>query len=345
MTLASGERGSPARRLATLALVLLAACRPGPPPSRPLVLGAPTLPSLGLLDVARFGGERGRAGARVERRAYQSGRAALDALLAGQVDLAACYDMAFVVAALSHPELRVLTSLHHASAGTVIVTRRGGGVARPEDLRGRRVGVPRDTSADFFLETLLRFAGVPTGEVERVDLAPEAAAAALARGEVAAVAIWYPQARKVREALPPGEALEITSDVHTEVSMLVVRADVLAARDAEVRAVVRALSEAEWLVQRRPDEAFAALRRAFPGEREDDLREDWARARPELGLRNAMLAVLEREARWVLRERGRPGPGPDFRELFAQGPLTAADPEAVTVYPALPPPLEEGDAP
>lgn len=340
-----GQLGRWARRGALLAL-LLAACRPPPPPpGKPLVIGTPGMAAVGLLDIAARHGELAREGLSVELRAFPSGRDALEALVAGKLDVAACFDTPLVLAAARHPGLRVLTSLHHASRNTVLVARRDRGIRSAEDLRGRRVGVPRATNAAFFLDTLLAFGGVAREEVTQVDLAPEGAPEALARGEVDAVAIWYPEARRAREALPPGEAVEIPAEVYTEMSMLVVREDLLSARGAELTRLLRALSAAEHLAENRPAEAFAALRSAHPREREDDLREDWARGHPGLGLTNVLLTVLERESRWVLRAQGRTGPGPDFREFLAPGPLSAADPEVVTVHAPLPPPLEEGESP
>lgn len=331
---------------ALLLILPLAACRGrAGPKGPPLVLGMPRMVALGLVDIAERHGEFARQGVKVEQRFLPAGRDALEELLDGKLDLAVAYSTPLVRAAAEHPRLRILTLLYHATHNTVVVARRDRGIRFAEDLRGRRIGVPADTSAAFFLETLLAFSGLSPGEVTEVNLDPEAGPGALARGEVDALAIWYPLARRAREALPAGDAVEITSDVYMDAAMLVVREELLRTRPAEVAALVRGLSAAERLAQDRPAQAFAALRAAHPNMREEDLRADWARGRPGLGLTNLLLAVLERESRWGLRARGSLAPPLDFREFFAPGPLAAADPEAVTVHQALPPPVEEGESP
>ncbi len=340
------KHGTQAITWAMLLMLPLAACRDrAGHPGAPLTLGMPRMVALGLVDIAQRHGDFTRQGVKVEQRFLPAGRDSLQELLEGKLDLAVTYSTPMVRAAAEHPNLRILTSLYHASHNTVVVARRDRGIRFAEDLRGRRVGVPRETNAAFFLETLLAFSGLSPGEVIEVNVDPEAGPGALARGEVDALAIWYPLARRAREALPPGDAVEITSDVYLEAAMLVVREDLLRTRPADLVALLRGLAAAERLAQDRPAEAYAALRAAHPSMREEDLRADWARGRPGLGLTNLLLAVLERESRWDLRVRGSFAPPLDFREILATGPLAAADPEAVTVHQALPPPVEEGESP
>lgn len=318
------------------AAVALAACSSAP--RERIVLGTAHLPAMGLVYVAHVKGYFAARGLEVEQRSFTSGRDAVAALAEGRVDVATSLETPIVLRGGRDPALRVLTSLHATTGATRLVARGDRGISSPADLAGKRVGVPRNTNAEYFLGVLLAWAGVPHGEVRVVELAPEATPDAIASGEVDAVAIWTPHAERSRR-MAGAAAVEIGSDVYTEISVLVTRAQVLAARRAALVKLVAALADAERLVRERPWEAFEALRAAFPEIGERDLAEAWRIAHPRLGLSHQLAAVLEDESRWF-RTAGRlEGPALDVGVLLDPGVLLQVDPDAVTF---VPPPRRAG---
>lgn len=83
-----------------------------------------------------------------------------------------------------------------------IVARRSHGIARPQDLNGKKVGTYPRTSAAYFLAKELEFHGVNEDDVEIVPLAPELAVSqALIDGKIDAVVIWEPAAQHAKEGL------------------------------------------------------------------------------------------------------------------------------------------------
>jgi len=307
----------------------LAAC--SPERRERVVLGTAHLPALGLVFIAEGMGYFADHGVDVEHRRFTTGRDALVALGAGQIELATALVTPIVLRASREDDLRILTTLHVSNRSTRLVARADRGIAREADLRGKRIGVPRDTSAEYFLHVLLAFGGVADGDVTIVYLAPEAAAEAIASGEVDAIATWPPQAERARRMLGSAGAVELGAEAYTEVSVLVTREAVHAARRGALVRVVRALADAERLVQLRPWEAFAALRKAFPESSEKDLEDAWRRVRPTLGLTHQLAAVLEEESLWF-RAAGRiEGPFLDAEALFEPDVLGEVESEAVTL--------------
>jgi ABC-type nitrate/sulfonate/bicarbonate transport system substrate-binding protein len=313
------------------AILLLAfacgGCRPAP--VERITIGDVNLPTLALVFVAKDEGLFAAEGVDVVERRFPTGRAALDALLAGEVDVATAYETPVAGSAFSSQALRILTTLHASRSSTRVVARSDRGVRDPPSVRGKRIGVPPGTNADFFLDVFLAGAGVHPAEVQRVAMPPAEAGPMLARGEVDAVAIWLPHGREPR-ALGV-ETVELESDTYVETSMLVTRDEVAATRREALRRVLRALSRAEASVQADPRIAVAALRRVFPEVREEDLREDVARVTYQLGLSNVQLRLLERAAEWQGERRGLEGPFPNLRRLLLPELLLEVEPESVTI--------------
>ncbi len=311
-----------------LAAAAACACARSGPEDR-LALASAKVPMLGLLFIAEQDGCFRAERLAVEHRAFPSGRDALAAMLSGHADVATCLETPVVLQAPAHPDLRILTSLHASRRDTRLVARADRRIATAADLRGKRIGVPRDTNAEFFLETLLAIGAVPRADVSIVDVAPAAAAGALAAGSVDAVAIWSPYA-DAAEAAVAGGTVTLLSEVYGEISVLVTRQDVLAARRPALAKLVRCLAGAERLALEHPAAAWARLRGAFPEVSEPSLRDQWARVTPQLGLQNVLVSILRQESEWLRRERRAGGEAPDFAAMLAPDLLRAAEPEAVT---------------
>ena len=318
-------------RRAGAALALAAALGGGCASREPdrITVGIAPQPSVGLVLIAEAKGLFRDQGLVVEQRRFGSGRDACAALGRGEVDAAVAFETPVILGASVDPGLKVLTMLHGSSRSTRIVARADRGIRRDVDLAGKRVGVPRNTNAEAFLDALLQYGAVPRPAVEIVDVDPGAAADLLAAGGVDAIAIWPPHAERARRLLGADHVVEIATDVYTEVSMLVTRDAVLADRRRTLAKLVRALSDAERLVRERPEEAFEALAAALPDPPRADLREAWDRVRPGVGVSHLLAHVLETE--WDrLRAEGRLSGPFDIAAVLESGILAEVDPEAVT---------------
>lgn len=311
--------------LAAAVALLGAACSRGEPER--LTVGVARLPASALVYVAEANGYFAAHGLAVERRTFETGRDALAALAAGEVDAATAYTTPVALRA-GRDDLEALTTLHASTRLTRIVARGDRGIARSQDLAGRRIGVPLGTSGEYFLHTVLAYAGIEAS-VSRVDLSPAEAVDALAEGRVDAIVAWPPYVYRARARLGRA-AIEIPGEVYPEISVLVVRDATHRARRPALVKLVRALADAERLVHERPERAFEALRAEFPEFSEAELRETWEAMRPVLGVTHELAAVLEREAAWF-RDRGRTsGPQLDAGAVLDPEVLAEVDPEAVT---------------
>jgi NitT/TauT family transport system substrate-binding protein len=323
-------------RTPSVTLLLLAvlgaasACSASRPSEDRLLIAEAAATSFGLVSIAEAKGYFADEGLATEYLHFTAGRESLAAVIEGRADVGMAYQTPIARRSFETSAFRILTSLHRSHEDTRIIARADRGIRSSADLRGKRIGLPRGTNAEPFLEILLTLGGVPSTAVEVVDVAPDAQPDALAQGRVDAIAAWSPFRERAKRALGD-DAVEISSKVYTEMSMLVARTEALQRRRDAIRKLLRGLVRAERLVQERPDEALAVLQRRTPSLPADELRAQWDEIDFMLGLQNQLVVTLEREAEIVRSRLGLGAPLPDFGALLAPELLEETLPEAVTV--------------
>jgi NitT/TauT family transport system substrate-binding protein len=327
--------------LAVLALCLaLPGCEAPPPAPESLVVAEAHLPVYGLLYIAEREGLFHDAGLTVTFQRHDTGRDALAAVVAGQADVATPYDTPVVINIQQGRPIRVLSTLAVTNGYTAVVARADRGITEPVQLRGKRIAVPIDTSADYLLSLLLANAGVAPAEVQRVPLMPAAATAALIQGQVDAAAIWSPFTQQAETALGSAAVKVFTSPLYLETITLSTIEPVLRARPEALKRLLRALVRAEDLALREPERALQDVLAVLDDLPPDGVREHWQRLQPQIRLDNLLLATLTGELKWyaAVPPAQPPGEAPvlaiDPRPYLAPELLRAVRPQAVTLTPA-----------
>ncbi|MFU8864703.1 MAG: aliphatic sulfonate ABC transporter substrate-binding protein [Rhodobacterales bacterium] len=80
-----------------------------------------------------------------------------------------------------------------------LIVREGSEISSLEDLRGRKVGVPFNTSVHFAVLAALDSVGLSISDVELINLRPDAIAAAWSQGAIDAAYIWTSVLAKLEE--------------------------------------------------------------------------------------------------------------------------------------------------
>ena len=319
---------------AALLTLLLAGCDAGKPAVVPLPLSIAVVaqPVAALVYVADGKGFFREEGVAVELSAFDLGRDALASALAGGADLATVFDLPVARKLSEGEDLAVLATLHRSVSGHAVLARRDRGIAHPEDLRGKRIGVTKGISTDYFLATFLTSAGIPRTAVREVPLEPAAYEQALLGGGLDALVVFNPHTYKLRAALGAEQSVLFRSDLYLETSVLVGRrARVAEKREAVLRAL-RALVRAEDFIRDHEEESLrivaARLAGKFP---ENTVREGWGVFRAEARLDNLLLTQLIQQGHWLRENNGRHAALPDFERALAVDYLAAVRPRAVTV--------------
>lgn len=263
---------------------------------------------------------------------YPTGKLALDAMLAGDVDVATSADIPIVGRSLERGDFAIFATIAWSDRGAWISARRDRGIERPSDLRGKKIGTQRDSAVHFFLSAFLARQGIPETEVALVFLPSEDMPAALANGQIDAFSMRNPYAAQAKALL--GEtAVELhDSDVYRQTFNLVAWKDALRDRQPVFAALLRALASAEQRLIHRPDEALAAVIAELGQQREAEIRTDWPVYTHALSLDQSLFATLEDQAAWyIARDKSSGKQMPNYLLYVDTGPMLEVKPAAVSI--------------
>lgn len=167
----------------------------------------------------------------------------------------------------------VLIGLQEGAYSEGIVARRDSGIETPADLKGRKIGYVRGSSAACGIAMALRQHGIRPDQVTLLDMPPAEQLAALARKDIDAAVVWEPWIhRMIHDADSRVIAREGELGIYINVSGYAVRRDWL--RDNRETAVrfLRALLMAREVLRKDESVAISAGARAM------GISEPWAEA-------------------------------------------------------------------
>ena len=262
---------------------------------------------------------------------FTSGRDALESAIKGEADIATTYETPIVINVYEGVHLSVISSLHHSKKNTGIVARKDRGILSPADLRGKKVGVTKNTNADFFLELFLRSEGIELSSITKVDTKPEDMAEMLKSGRVDAVSTWNPNLYNAQNVLPENKLITFYSKLYTEFSVLAGRRDIVLEKSEAVSRLMRAIVRAEEFLNYYPDQSLEIVINTLAEQSPEAIREVWNVFEPTVHLDNVMMVIFNQEAQWFYESGRYVMPVPDFRRVIQEEYLEGIKPEAVTV--------------
>jgi NitT/TauT family transport system substrate-binding protein len=235
--------------------------------AEPLRIGYNIWVGFGPLFVAKEKGLFAGEGVEVELINMSIPEALYAGLLAGQIDVSG----ATIDSILPHfdpkePYACVLVTDESLGADGILARKDIRSIA---DLRGKTVAFAEQTVSQFYLNVLLKEAGLTQGDLEVVDLPAEDAGNAFLMREVDAAVTWEPWLTQGRLS-DHGHLLAVSSETPgLIVDCLLAKREVLFGRLAEFRALARAWDAGVHYVEAHPDEANEIMARQVGGWLED----------------------------------------------------------------------------
>ncbi|MEM6678411.1 MAG: ABC transporter substrate-binding protein [Pseudomonadota bacterium] len=288
------------------------------------IAATPTAVLVWLADAAGF---FQKTGFDVQVTRYTSGTLTAPAMIAGDADLATRSEYAFITAAFSAPELRVIASISQSRTVSLFGNAERG-LTEPDKLGGRVLAVVGDSFGEFLLERFLLSEGADPAQVVRLR-PPEIVQAAL-EGAVDGGVVWDPYLRQISIELGD-DFVELSDPAQHEYHFLLHgTADWLAQNREAAQAVLQGLRVASHMAEQEPEAAKRLLAKRLDLDLAivDYL---WPKHTLKLGMSQALLRLMEDEA-WFRIERGLSvGQVPNFLQRLYPAPLLAVEPEAVSV--------------
>lgn len=286
---------------------------------------------VGALEwIAKDKGFFDKVGLNVDIRGYVSGKAATDAMMAGQVDVTTASEFVFVSLSLTDPQLRILGSISHYR-NKAVLARRDRGIATPTDLRGKRVGVTMPSGAEYSLHVFLALQGMTMSDIKPVALAPQALVEALDRGGIDAAITWQPHVQEIEKKLG-AQGVIFPGDSYDIFLLLLTRQDYAQRQDGALRKLFAGLALAEEWVRMHPDEARRYIATRFKLDTAY-VAMLWPQMRLTVDFPQELMTALDGEAGWLLRREGKPASLlPNYADFIHPAPLKRVRPQAVTVF-------------
>lgn len=323
-----------ALRLAVLTAVVFActsllAC--DRPQRLPLIIGATTLPASAPVYIAEEQGYFGDEGLDPEIQTYPAGRIALDALLNRQVDVATVAQTPLSRDVLAGKDPVIVATIAEVEGANYVVARRDRGITTAEDLRGKRIGVLKGTTADYFLHIYLVTSGIDPEDVEVVSMEEGDLVPAVVNGDLDGASAFAPYTFRLQDQLRGNAIILEEPHLYTTMWNVVVRSDELPDKRDVLEPFLRAIARASEYITNHPSESQIVVARRT-GAKVSDLRRDWASHEWMVKLDQSLVLALEDEARWMLP--GRNSAPPNFLDHIDPSVLESVSPAAISLVPS-----------
>ena len=291
-----------------------------------IIIGSPPTELGRLLFVAEQQGflKKNRLDANVEL--SQTGKACIDDAIAGKLEVACCTEFVLVREILSGNKNLRCFATYGCGEITELIARRDRGIAKPEDLRGKKIGLPLLTLSEFFLGRFLTLASLSIKDVETVDLNPTDLETALAQGKVDAVIPWDPVTYEIKTKMGdkiiswPGQCKQ------QRYALLVAREEIVKTRPTVLEKLLRALFQAEAFLKEHPNAKTSAIPkrlRVVSGLKGNEFTYN-------VSLGQGLLLAMEDQAAWIIENRLTTQTEiPNFMEYISPEALQKVDSKAV----------------
>ena len=260
---------------------------------------------------------------------YDTGVAAVDGLLKREVDIALTTEFVIVGKSLQKQNVLDLATIDKSML-FYIIARTDRGIKTTADLKGKRIGVPRQTITGFYLGRMLELSGMRIQQVTTVDTKASDPAGTIAGGDVDAIVTWEPHVTQIRQQMGNGVIIWPAQSGQVSFWSVASTPTWINQHPDLVKQFLKSLAQAEEYITQHPAEAKKILQRL----KLDDtyIATVWSQNQFSLSLDQSLIAAMEDEARWVINNNlTREKQIPDFMNYIYVDALKAVKPEAVKI--------------
>lgn len=251
------------------------------------------------------------------------GEGGITRITSGEADIATNAETQLLRESLVNPDLRIIATVTESFYR--LVGKRSSGIESLEDLAGKRIMLPRNTSANYYLVAMLAEVGLTEDDVTLVPFprleagvkaSIDSMSDALLADETDVISIWEPEPEDAIHQLGDDAIVLQDRSVYREVFNLHARAPDLAdpVRREAIVTFLRALIDATEALKSEPEPYWPHISSVI-SYTEEQINDGWPEMEFPVQIIPDMLDVLETEEKWVAMERDRE---PRSREELAQ---------------------------
>ncbi len=237
-------------------------------------------------------------GLNVTIRPYISGAAALEAMVNGDVDIAASSEFTVVIKILDDTNISVIGAIDRFQQIN-IAARKDSGIQDVTNLENKSIGLTLGTSAEYFFGRFLELNQMNLSNVKIVNVQPNHMVEALTNGTVDAVVTWQPYIHQIHNQMV-NDIVEWPAQGGQQVYNVLSAATIwVEANNSTVTKFLSAISQAENYLQSNPVDGKNIVMSQLNYTREY-LESVWSNHIFALSLDQSIVLIMEDEARWLI---------------------------------------------
>ncbi|MEM7221591.1 MAG: taurine ABC transporter substrate-binding protein [Pseudomonadota bacterium] len=136
----------------------------------------------------------------IEWRAFDSGAKVINAMASGDVQIALAGSSPIAAGVSRGLQIELFWIVEDIAAAEALVVREGSGIIAPQDLKGKKLGVPFVSTTHFHLLFALEQFGIDARDVKILNMQPDAIARAWSRGDIDAAFVWEPTLGAIKQS-------------------------------------------------------------------------------------------------------------------------------------------------
>jgi len=270
----------------------------------------------------------------LEIRGFTSGKASLAAMLKGErLDVITVAQTPIMFNSFKTDSYAIIATMVTSYSDMKFIVNSDSGINSILDLKGKRVGLTKGSTGEYFFSLALKDSAVEPSTVEVIDIVPSGLPLALQEGLVDAICTWEPHAINAKRLIGDKVATLKTPDkLYREDFYFVANRRVLEVSPQVFIRFLSAIDEAEAFIHSNSEEAKGIISKRLNLDKVfvDAL---WDEFNYQLSLDQAVFLTLEDEARWAIANGLTDATQvPNYLNYINTGPLEKANPGAVNIY-------------
>ncbi|MCF8302765.1 MAG: ABC transporter substrate-binding protein [Bacteroidales bacterium] len=258
------------------------------------------------------------------------GKTSLDRLFKDSVDIAAVMATPVVYNSFSRKDFRIIAKTEHGSFHSMVANKKSG-IRKPSDLAGKKVGVTKGTSGEYFMNSFLISHNMLPSDLKLHYLKGPALVKSMKENRLDAIFSWEPYISYAERELK-GNAISFPSPQLVQPSWLMVTmSSFLDGHPELITRFIKSLSKAIDFVNTNKQQSLD-IHTNFVGIDREVAKSVLMDMRFNLSLDQELILDLENQARWLKRlDYAEEQPIPDYLELIHTGALNEVRPHQVTI--------------
>lgn len=282
--------------------------------------------------IAREKGFFKQQGVNVDIKQVKGGHLAFNTMLAGEADIATSSEAVVMFNSFKRDDFSLFSTFVTSDNDVKILARADSNIKSINDLRVKKVGTIRGTSAHFFLYYTLLMSGIAEDEISTVNLKPNEAKALLENKMVDAVVTWEPFAYLTQKEL--GDKVKIINHdrVYVETFNAITMKDYASNNQEILQKITRALIKATEFIKSNNDESIKIVAKVLSQDL-DIVKNTWPDFMFSVGLNQWLITGLETEARWAMEQKFIEATSiPNYINFINTQPLEKTEPKRISIF-------------